>query len=365
MRKAILHMDILKFQNETSERSEPQNWVNKELSSSELFHYASFEGCNENSSNLVTTIMDRAVIEVSGDLSALPSEINVLERIKEKEGRAFIGKINFCRLLGLPYTYILYSYNPVFVLRYEVNKDICTFMERYSTFADFSKWIMKIKGWKSTKKYEENKDLPLFDKLLRKAGCAWPTNIDSVAYNNDNRPVAIIEFQNSKLIKVSKHFNNYYYLRHRDRDNNITSQGADEQRWRSQEILRLQSLLPHFTIVWSQNEKVIIIKKLHGVAFPDYDVDNEQDKYGEELTVFAESLKSNPKLWRNKNYELIRKQYSSYRLRYESGFMKTEKNPSPLSFDDMTFPFLYGKRIVTLKKDHISSYLDNLLKSLE
>ena len=360
-------MEILKFQNETSERSEPYNWVKAEVSTLKDFYFAGFEGCNENSSNLVTAMMDRAVIEFSGDPNENPLEKSVLEHIVKKEGRSLQGKINFCRRLNIPYTYILYCYDPELVLRYEITENSCKLRERYCSFKKFSEWIMTIKGWKSNKAYEKKEDLPAFDNALRKAGCPWPTNIDCIAFSSDNQPVAIIEYQNTENENVSEHFNNYYYLSHHKREgDDYRNTGLDEQRWKSQELLRLQSLLPHFTIVWSKNEDVTIVKVLDEVVFPNYNYETSEDrqKYIKDLDSYAEKLKTRPKLWKNDQYQIMRKNYSSYQFRFDSGLIKRENHSAPLDLDKKTFPFLYGKRLITVKKGEVKEYMYNLLSSL-
>ena len=72
-------MDITHFRKETSERSEPQNWVLDELSASHDYYYAGFEGCNENSSFQATALLDRSSIDVSGSTETPPS----IEQVKE------------------------------------------------------------------------------------------------------------------------------------------------------------------------------------------------------------------------------------------------------------------------------------------
>lgn len=80
------------------------------------------------------------------------------------------------------------------------------------SYKEFSDWIASIKGWRSTKPFREREDLPYFDKMLRQAGCAWPTNIDCFISNQDFEPIAILEFQNAKNTEVLKHCNNEFFL---------------------------------------------------------------------------------------------------------------------------------------------------------
>ena len=142
--------------------------------------------------------MDRSSIDVSGSIDTPPPIEQVKGLIDKLEGHMLQGKINFCTLLRLPYTYILYNYEYQFVLRYELMDGNPILIERYPSFEAFSRWIQSIKQWISNKWYRESPDLPEFDKALRRAGCAWPTNVDCIAFSNDNQPVALIEFQNAK-----------------------------------------------------------------------------------------------------------------------------------------------------------------------
>lgn len=350
-------MEIVDFRKETSERSERQNWVLDELSASTIFYFSGFEGCNEDSSDVVTAIMDRASISITGDPLILPDIETVIHAIEGIEGKTLRGKINFCKRIGLTYTYILYNYQFEFVLRYEFNDDKLCFMQRYDSFASFSRWIQSIKKWNSGKGYENASDLPLFDIKLREAGCPWPTNIDGVVYDIYHNPVAILEFQNAKKTTVPKHFNNLYFF-----PDKITprKEGKDEQRWKSQEILRLQTCLPHFTIVWSQDEDIVIFKQLYSVSFANDYLDNNPDYY-QALVNFQIDLKRTPKDYKKENYARICASFQSYRYRFENGRMNKIISNPPLSCDEYTFPFLYGKRFTPCKKGSVMNSFEAIL----
>lgn len=358
-------MNIKSFRKETSERSELQNWVLDELSASSFFYFSGFEGCNENSSNQVTAVLDRVSIEIDD----LPDNPLPLEQVKKTievlEGRSLPGKISFCECLGFPYTYILYNYEYGFVLRYELTKDRIELIEKYPSFAAFSQWIQTIKQWTSSKEYRELPDLPEFDKALRKAGCPWPTNIDCVAFSNNNNPIALIEFQNAKKTKVESHYNNAFFLPIWDSSHNCYKSGPDEQRWRSQEILRVQSGLPHLTIVWSQKQDILIVKQLERVTFPDY---SERDKiidYRTELGKFNASVNRLSQIKNNAFYGSIRRKFRSLSLTNMNGRVNVCTNESPLSIDNKTFPFLYGHRYKALQKGQVLTFIDSLLASLQ
>ena len=337
-------MNITSFRKETSERSEVQNWVLDELSASGNYYFSGFEGCNENSSNQVTAILDRVSIVIEGQPDILPQLYQVTSIIESLEGKALPGKISFCSRLGLPYSYVLYNYDHGFVLRYELDSNGIYFRERYDSFAQFSEWIQSIKDWVSNKGYI-NPGLPEFDKALRRAGCPWPTNIDSVAFTNTDHPVALIEFQNAKRTTVEAHTNNTFFLPIWDSRNNTYISGPDEQRWRSQEILRLQSGLPHFTIVWSQDENNVIIKQLTQVTFPDFSDADKSKLYLKNLGQFNAAALSLSRIKESPLYQSIRFEYPSYNFILNNGQITTQNNLPPLSIDAKTFPYIYGQRL--------------------
>ncbi|MBQ7812461.1 MAG: hypothetical protein IJ394_07895 [Bacteroidales bacterium] len=350
-------MTVLAFRKETSERSDMQNWVLTELSASTFFYFVGFEGCNENNEHKVTTVMDRLSIELDSLDNADLSADEVLRIIKTNEGEHLIGKVKFCELLGFPYTYILYCYANEYVWRYEVGLDEIVLKQTYASFEEFSKWIQEIKGWRSNKDFRERQDLPKFDLALRKAGCPWPTNIDCVAFDREHNPIAMIEFQNTAKVGVIDHYNNAYYF---PRRNNMTA-GADEQRWRSQEILRVQSGLPHYTIVWSKSEEIIVIKKLECVTFPDYSDPQTYEEYITDLADYGEMLLEDPYNIKNSQYDKIRKMYSSYSLDYYLNNMNKESHLPPLDIKERTYPFIYGRRLGTYEKERVVRTIEEIL----
>lgn len=353
-------MDIKSFRKETSERSEHQNWVLEELSGSSVLYFTGFEGCNENSSFQATAILDRSLIDVSGSIDDPPPIEQVIALIESNEGRALQGKINFCSHLGFPYTYVLYNYEHHFVLRYELTDKIPVLREKYISFETFSQWIQSIKQWESYKWFRENPDLPVFDKALREAGCAWPTNIDCVAFNNDHQPVALIEFQNAKKTGVRNHSNIYYFLPVKGYYGGF-KKGPDEQRWRSQEILRVQSGLPHLTIVWSQEEDFVIVKRLEKVVFPDYSDEKKSQTYVQALAMMNIAIQGKQKDVINQCLQSIGNKYSSYYLSNVDGKVSIVPVNPPLSFTERTFPFIYGHRYPEMIKGDVKSEIEKLL----
>lgn len=360
-------MNIIKFQKETSERSESSNWVLDELSLSSKYYFSGFEGCNEDDTREVTNIFDRACIEIDGPVDQLPSEDQLLSCVDKLEGTHKIGKLNFCRLLGVPYEYIFYNYSYHFVLRYEVTPTALIYRDKYDSFEAFSQWISSIKRWSSSKAYREFPDLPEFDKVLRRAGCPWPTNIDCIAFDSSNQPIALIEFQNAKNTGVLVHDNNDYFLPRYDPIENVSSPGPDLQRWLSQEILRVQSGLPHFTFVWSQREDTTVIKRLIKVSFPDYENRRNAPLYSLFLAKF-----NHYRMYYRKDplfmqlYHKICGDYYSYSLsRVGNNILTVSACPSlSAKKDQRSFPYIYVNKSDPVRKQGVVAGFENALSNL-
>ena len=170
-------MAFINYRKETSERSDATNWAKKILIEKTGLFFDAIEGCNENNNNVVTHLFERARVDfVPGESleTDVLSEIILLETPEVLQ-----RKINFANTFNCPLTYVLYCNEKEAVWVYTISDLItCKFIVSYDTYHAFSDWIYTIKGWRSTKPYREREDLPYFDKALRRAGCAWPTNID-------------------------------------------------------------------------------------------------------------------------------------------------------------------------------------------
>lgn len=225
-------MEFSQFRKETSERSDARNWVKMLLIEGTPLHYDSIEGCNQNNQNVVTHLLERARISIAGT-----GEINintVFASIKNLEGddNKLLRKIRFASCFGIPLTYVLYCNENENVFLFTITSlNEIALQRSFTTYQAFSNWIAEIKGWVSRKAFRED-GLPQFDIILRRAGTAWPTNIDCFISNTDNAPQAILEFQNTKDALVRNHCNNDWFLCKSIQYNDI-------RRWTSQEILQI------------------------------------------------------------------------------------------------------------------------------
>ena len=263
---------LTNFRKETSERSDASNWAKRSLIENTPYHFDSIEGCNENDSNVATHLMERARVDYDGNDANMSIDA-IRKAILTLETDAVLQrKINFARAFRLNLTYVLYNDETQKVWMYEFESfDNLRFVQQFDNFIAFSNWIAKIKGWKSTKPFREIEDLPLYDKVLRRAGTAWPTNIDCFVSGENNQPIAILEFQNAKATSVKEHCNNEFFLckqEYTDRATGLTKYHDDIRRWLSQEILRVQSGLRLFVITWAQDSPDFVLKEVDVIAFP-------------------------------------------------------------------------------------------------
>jgi len=346
-------MALINFRKETSERSDSNNWVKQLLTEQSGLHFHSIEGCNQNANNVVTHLIERARVDY--DSSEKDKKSQIIEKIRTLEGeQRLTRKINFAHSFHIPLSYTLYcdENQNVFLFNIESFEDI-TFIRQFSSYQEFSDWIKSIKGWVSSKHFRESDDLPNFDKALRKAGTAWPTNIDCFVASQSNQPRAIIEFQNANKTSVQNHCNNDFFLCKFIQHNDI-------RRWTSQEILRVQSGLKFFIITWSEQEPDFIFKAVDRITIPYFDnLDYQgQANYKSLMSSFVRQ---------NRNAS-IKKQisdtYSTFNFDYTNGKMQQIVNSPSLSEESKTFPFIYysfkqfvaadKNQLITLFNTHIN-----------
>lgn len=333
-------MAFINYRKETSERSDAINWAKKILVEKTGLFFDAIEGCNENNNNIVTHLFERARVDLVPGMS---SERDVLSAIISLETPEVLQrKINFANAFNCPLTYVLYCDEEESVWVYTIlNLATCKFSVSYDTYHGFSNWISTIKGWKSTKPYRERKDLPYFDRALRSAGCAWPTNIDCFVSNQDSQPIAILEFQNANNTEVAKHCNNEFFLGKYARTNQYgyIQYDNDVRRWQSQEILRVQSGLRLFIITWSQNSTDFILKEVDVISFPDLPFGKDWTRHAEYQRLMHEFVNAQ-EMNKLSKARLIASQFSSYKLSYVAPIMNQVYKEAPLSTKDKSFPYI-------------------------
>jgi hypothetical protein len=338
-------MALTNFRKETSERSDSANWAKVLLLEKSGFYLDSIEGCNQNGLNLVTHLMERARVDYMEGVKASLEEVAV--QIIELEGRDSLErKIRFAKCFELPLHYVLYSDEEerVYLLAFHSLAQI-EIVKTYRSYQLFADWIASVKGWKSTKSFREINDLPHFDQVLRKAGTPWPTNIDCFISDQNNVPIAVLEFQNAKNTKVAAHCNNDFFLCKLK----TTSQDGNEvyhddiRRWTSQEIIRVQSKLKFFILTWAPKEDDVVLKEVDKIVIPYFGqigqkVDWSHGRaYKRDLHMYVISNRT------ENTRKQVEESYLSYEISHEGGIMNTKINNAPLSIDQKTFPSIYYK----------------------
>ena len=331
-------MAFYNYRKETSERSDASNWAKKILVEKTGFFFDAIEGCNENNQNVVTHLMERARVDVIDGHSTIQ---NVLSSIIRLEGSDVLQrKINFAKAFQRPLTYVLYCDEKEYVWVFTIKSlTECEFTASYNTNKAFSEWIASIKGCQSTKPFREREDLPYFDKVLRRSGCAWPTNIDCFISNQNFEPVGILEFQNAKNTEVLKHCNNEFFLGKFVRYNQYgyPSYDNDIRRWQSQEILRVQSGLRLFVVTWAQNSKDFILKEIDVISFPALPFGQDWKRHGEYQKLMHDYANNHDV----KVAQTIMHNFATYKLAYYPPNMHLEFHQPPLSGKDKSFPLIY------------------------
>lgn len=354
-------MAFSNFRKETSERSDVTNWAKQSLICNTTYYYDGIEGCNENNNNIVTHLLERARVNYDGkdDMSpeSVRSEIVSLESID-----VLIRKINFAKTFGLNLSYVLYCDEIQSVWLYEFESvDSLILVQSYKSYTDFSNWIASIKGWKSTKPFREKDDLPFFDQSLRRAGCAWPTNIDCFISDRDNQPVAILEFQNANTISVQRHCNNDYFLCKQSYRNKYgyIAYHNDIRRWVSQEILRVQSGLRLFIITWAVGSEDFILKEVDKITFPQLPYSSNWNLHGQyqaDMHAFSTNKTEENKM-------KIANNYQTYNLVFNAPVMSKVTNNPPLDDSTSTFPYIYYKykQFLSGQSNQLPLYVTNLI----
>lgn len=344
-------MIFTNYRKESSERSDASNWAKKILVENTGYYFDAIEGCNENSQNIVTHLMERARVDV---VEGQQSTQDVLNSIISLEGRDVLQrKLNFAMAFHLNLTYVLYCDERELVWVYSITSlTECELTALYNSYKDFSEWIASIKGWKSTKPFRERADLPYFDKVLRKSGCAWPTNIDCFISNQNFQPVAILEFQNAKNTEVLKHCNNEFFLGKLVHFNQYGYPVYDNdiRRWQSQEILRVQSGLRLFIITWAQNSNDFILKEVEVISFPLLPFSKNWNLHSEYQKMMHDYANTHDV----QLAKTIMGTFTTYKLRFYPPNMLQEFHQPPLSTKDKSFPFIYYRyktKVVARKKD--------------
>lgn len=342
-------MAFSNYRKESSERSDSKNWAKKQLIDAADYFYESIEGCNQNSYNITTMILERLRVDCVDGVPSSDGEVK--DAIVNAEGGRdhLLRKFNFAKVLHCDFYYVLYCMENQMVWLYSIKPNDFHLAKTFSSINDFSKWISENKGWGSKKAYHKN-DLPEFDKQLRNCdcGCPWPSNIDCIVFNKEQQPIAIIEYQNADDTTVIEHSNNYRFLYGQTRYNNITKQSEideDLRRWKTQEIVRLQGNLRFFILTWDEKVSDYIIKEVERITFPECKDKADEEKFEEYKKLFHRYVNATDKSERSALGLTIMNESNAYYLSFDKANhkMKKRKLTPVLSYSDKSFPLIYYK----------------------
>jgi hypothetical protein len=336
-------MKINNLRKESSERSDAANWAKTDLIQKTDYFFESIEGCNQNASNIVTHLFERARFDEGGNVNNINDIKNLIIELESLD--VIIRKINFSNLFNIPLSYILYCDETETVYLFNFNTiDNFELIKSFNSYKEFSDWIAEIKGWKSNKTFRENPDLPEFDKRLRKCGTAWPTNLDCFFTDKQNNPIGIIEYQNADRVGVNNHCNNDYFLCKMSSTNQYgyPVYHDDIRRWTSQEIIRVQSGLRYFVITWSSQNKHYTLKEIEKITIPYFPTkpDGKPDWDYSNKYKAAMNQYSNNKNDINKTKIVNNGKTLNLNKNNQNQIISTSNNPQ-LSIEAKTFPSIY------------------------
>ncbi|CAI2555478.1 hypothetical protein LAKU_13c00330 [Apilactobacillus kunkeei EFB6] len=243
------------FKRETSELSDGINKVKKFMLESNSIDIVTFEGC-PTKSNRVTALFDKFICD------SIKNENNLEEYFKEnflensQYHEEILRKVDIINKSDLRWFVLVHDEDLISVLfRIESPSKF----HKVNTFRDpesFANWFYysfsEIR--ERISRYEE-KNLPIFDKRMRKSKKPWPGNVDGILFF-DNSPKYIIEFQTTKRYPVIEHDNNDWMKA-------TTRRKGDAKRWQSIKNVSETLKLPILVAVWSPNEDNFKLRKIN------------------------------------------------------------------------------------------------------
>jgi len=347
-------MRLYNFRKEQAIWSDSVNWASQELNKMEGFYFDGIEGCSQNTKNQTTHLFERAHVDI--EEGGKKSKEDVLSQIIELEGGAKLQrKINFAKILGLPLHYVLYNDEREFVFLLEFHNIMnVEIIRSFSSYAYFGKYLSEVKGWESNKEYKEYEGLPEIDKALRRSKATWPMNIECFCSDKNGYPLAIVEFQNAKEVGVFDHDNNSYFLCKR-KFKKKTEYGHkiqyhdDIRRWKSQEILRVQTGLPLLNITWSERESHSKFQEIEQIIFPDFET-YENDVPWKKILEYKAAMHEYTIDPNPENYLNVCKRRTMSFFNINGRVQEVFHNPH-VSLEQKTFPSIYWKHQFVQEND--------------
>jgi len=246
---------MLSIKFETSERGDTLNWV-KDIILKNKLGLLSFEGYTVKNS-LVSLLLDRGCFQID---CANINEKELFDTLLNISQFHLKEKIEFSKKLKCHFLFFCYSYLNEKTSIFALSEKEASLLKQFRTYREFAEWTTNYRDLVMKAAYEES-GLPNIDVALRKLGIPWPGNLDYVLLK-EQVPVALIEFQRTAKLPVKDHCNNTWFLPSGYRK-------GDVNRWRAIDIIRKQSKLPLFVIVWSTKEKCIKLKLVEKIVYPE------------------------------------------------------------------------------------------------
>jgi len=126
--------------------------------------------------------------------------------------------------------------------------------ELFDSCKDLAMWMSDLKGIQVSKRFIEPGRLASIDQCLRLYGVPWPGNLDGFLLNPKTRNANVIfEFSRTRKFPVKTHNINLYF-------------SQDINRWKPLDILRKELDVPLYIVIWSSEEKLTKIHRLHRIT---------------------------------------------------------------------------------------------------
>lgn len=245
---------MLSIKFESSERGDSLNWVKEEIIKNDLDLLA-FEGYTVKDDK-VSLLLDRGCLN---DECEDIDEQRLFETLNSDSSFNLQAKVELSDRLNCSYVFLCYSYINEKTELFEIDSSKASRIASFETRKAFGEWTMQFRDLVMSSQYEES-GLPKIDKDLRALKLPWPGNLD-YALLKKSKPTALIEFQRTSKAPVQKHCNNTWFLPSGYRK-------GDVNRWLAIDIIRKQSGLPLFIIVWSTKEEEVKLKLVDKIVYP-------------------------------------------------------------------------------------------------
>lgn len=322
---------------------------------SKKYQVHQLDGWSLDKDNRVTHVFQKVHLQVFSSIVDFESFVEELATGFLDEN--FLLYKNAAALFGAKHYVLVHSEVPrqkIMVL--EAVGEGFAFVKEFDGYRKFSSWLEKIRGYKSKQNYVLNRELSIFEDILRSSGTNWQVPSNLFITDEEQNLLGLIKTQHIQKYTLEKHSNNIFFLGLSNKD--------DRKRWLSQEIIRIQSGLPLFVIVADSKNKDYSLKVIDNIVFPIKDVDGG---VSEILHRYALALWTNKQDMADVLYKAICETVSTFTFYKDSENNKIIKHvlEQPLSLENKTFPNIYYKSKMVVKGEGFTNICKNMEKLLE